>query len=280
MSQGIRFELPTLRCQRWREGVGSWRPGEEALEVRAYGVAPLESDREAAAFCRAHHYSGSYPAARFRAGLYRARRFQAPELVGIAVFFEPAQNAAIPRWLGVDRAEGIELGRFVLLDSVEGNGESWFLARALRLLQEEKPEVRRVLSYSDPAERRDRAGKLVKPGHFGVIYQGANARFLGRSKREREFLDAEGRSFSRRSLSKIRNGEVGAEAAERRLVARGAPRRRPHEPGPAYVKRALEEGGFTSEIHPGKIVYAFGLGRKERRALPPNPSAYPKKDAA
>lgn len=275
----LTFERPALRCQRWRDGVGSWRPAAEGLAVSRYGVDVVQSDSEARAFCRRHHYAGSYPAARFRVGLYRARPLRGAELVGIAVFSEPAQRAAVPRWLGVDRAAGVELGRFVLLDDVEGNGESWFLARALRLLRAAKPELRRVVSYSDPVERRDHAGRLVKPGHFGVIYQAANARFLGRSKREREILDAQGRVVSRRGLSKIRNGERGADAAERRLVERGAPPRRPFEEGAAYVARALVEGGFRSGIHPGKLVYAFGLGRRERRAIAPNPEAYPSRSA-
>lgn len=279
-SAAIRFHAPTLRCQRWRDGRGTWRPSREALEPRLYGVDVITSDREAREFCQQHHYSGSYPAARCRVGLYRPRRFFKPELVGLAVFSVPAQQAVVPRWLGVRRDEGIELGRFVLLDDVEGNGETWFLARALRLLKEFKPGVRRVVSYSDPMERRDRTGRLVKPGHFGTIYQGANARFLGRSKRGRELLDRDGRVFSRRSLSKIRNGERGAEAAERRLVERGAPPRRRFETGPAYVERALREGGFRSAIHPGKLVYAFGLGRRERRALRSNPESYPREASA
>ena len=246
--------------------------------MRSYGVAPIDGDLEARAFCMEHHYSGSYPAARFRAGLYRARPFMPAELVGVAVFSEPAQRRAIPHWLRCSPSEGIELGRFVLLDDVEGNGESWFLARATRLLVEAKPELRRVLSYSDPVPKADASGRLVSPGHVGLIYQASNARVLGRSSRKREFLDARGRSFSARALSKIRNGERGAEAAERRFVQRGAPPRMRHEEGRAYVARALSEGSFVSAIHPGKIVYALGLNKRERRLLPSNPEVYPKKE--
>ncbi|MBU1483213.1 MAG: hypothetical protein KKH12_16235 [Gammaproteobacteria bacterium] len=236
----------------------------------------IDTDRAARTFVEAHHYSASYPAARLRVGLYRVYPFTAPKLMGVAVFSEPCQRRTIPTWLGVDASRGVELGRFVLLDEVEGNGESWFLARALRLLREAKPQIERVVSYSDPMERCSSAGHLIKPGHVGIIYQASNARFLGRSGSRTELLDASGRVFSGRALSKIRSGERGASGAEARLVAAGAPKRRRHEEGVAYVKRALAEGGFVARRHPGKIVYAFGLDKAARRALPPNPNDYPK----
>ncbi len=272
----MKIHHPHLRCQRWREGAASERSSAEPVHVTSYGVEPISGDAEARAFIEIHHYSASYPAARFRVGLYRAAPFTAPQLVGVAVFSEPAQIRSIPSWLDVGRAEGVELGRFVLLDDVEGNGESWFLARAFKLLRAAKPEITRVLSYSDPVERCDDAGRLVKPGHYGTIYQASNARFMGRSSRKRELLDAKGRVFPMRALSKIRNEERGGGSAQRRLIEAGAPERRPHERARAYVERALSEGGFTSAIHPGKLVYAFGLDRAAKRALAANPDLYPK----
>ena len=60
------------------------------------------------------------------------------------MFSVPAQPQAIRAHLGVEPAHGVELGRFVLLDAVASNAETWFLARALRLLRGELAEVRGV----------------------------------------------------------------------------------------------------------------------------------------
>ena len=45
-------------------------------------------------------------------------------VVGVAVFSVPMHGGVIPKHTGVAAAEGVELGRFVLRDSVPGNGET------------------------------------------------------------------------------------------------------------------------------------------------------------
>lgn len=249
-------------CQRWRLRRHSYRPAGEPIDTSRYGVDLLPDDRTARAFVEQHHYSGSYPAARFRVGLYRSRRWVTPELVGVAVFSVPAQRAAIPRWTGT--AEGVELGRFVLLDDVPANGETWFLARAFRALP---GEVRTVLAYSDPVARTALDGTVTMPGHVGTIYRAHNARYLGRSRARTLWLDPSARVVSERALSKIRTDERGAAHAYRRLVAAGAPPRRPLESGADYVRRALEEGPFRRLRHPGNLVYAWALRRDAERGL-------------
>lgn len=258
------------RTQRWRGGRDRYRPAGEVIDPSRYGVEVLPDDRRARAFVEAHHYSSSYPAARLRVGLYRMR-----ELVGVAVFSVPAQPAAIPRWTGT--AAGVELGRFVLLDDVPGNGESWFLARCFRALRSELPEVRAVLSYSDPLPRPRLDGSLLTPGHIGVIYQAHNGRFVGRARAEWMWLDPEGRTVNRRGLSKLRNGERGEAHVYRRLLELGAPPRRGGEEGAAYVARALAEGPFRRIRHPGNLAYVWAIGgqRATEQRFPPA-LAYPR----
>lgn len=258
----------TDACQRWRRRRDSYRPAGEPIDPSAYGVEVLD-EAPAKVFVVEHHYAASYPAARFRAGLFRARRFSRPELVGVAVFSVPMQPAAVRRHAGLEPAAGVELGRFVLLDDVPANGETWFLARAFRLLRAEKPDVRAVLSYSDPLPRTAADGRLVKPGHLGTIYRAFNGRHVGRSSRRVLLLDRDGRAVSGRSLSKIRRGERGAEAAIRSLVAAGAPPRRPHEDGAAYVTRALADGSFRRMPHPGNLAYVWAFDAGARATLPP-----------
>ena len=129
--------------QRWRKRRTSYRPKGEPIDPGQFGVELIE-EKVAKAFIREHHYSHSYPAARLRAGLFRSGH----GLVGVAVFSQPMNSRTIGRF--ADVSDGVELGRFVLLDDVEANGETWFLARAFRLLRKEKPEAEICISYSDP----------------------------------------------------------------------------------------------------------------------------------
>lgn len=261
--------------QRWRDARESYRQRGEAFDPSRFGVELIDSDTEAREFVQRHHYSGSYPAARLRVGLYRQRSWVVPELVGVAVFSVGVQPKAVPSWVpGLTPAQGIDLGRFVLLDDVPFNGETWFLRRAFAVLARELADVRCVLSYSDPLPRRTDAGHLVTPGHVGVIYQAKGARYAGRTEPRSILLDKDGRTVSARSLSKIRLEERGHEAAARSLVQRGAPVRAPGESGSAWLERALRD--FLRVRHPGQHVYLFA---PDGRALPGAALAYPKKVA-
>ena len=258
--------------QRWREGKSSYRPPDEVIDPSRYGVEVVESS-EARPFVERHHYSGSYPAARLAVGLFRARRWVTPELVGVAVFSVPMQPRAIPRYTGAAAEAGVELGRLVLLDDVPGNGESWFVSRAFKALRGAHPEVTAVLSYSDPVPRLTAAGGIVMPGHVGTVYQALNATYHGRGSARWIWVDTLGRTVSGRSLSKIRLGENGASGAAERLVQLGAPRMRPGEKPDAWVARALAEGPFRRIHHRGNHAYTWELCRRGQR---PSSAPYPK----
>lgn len=207
------------KCQRQRDGRTSFRPAGEVINTAEYEVSLLDgpgSDKIAKAFVQQHHYSGSYPAARERAVLHRVRT---GELVGVAVFSHPSSEAVL-KPLPCERLEGVELGRFVLLDNVPGNGESWFFARSLELLKARG--YRALLSHSDPMPRRTLEGELVLPGHVGIIYQATNAVYAGRSGSELHVLKPDGTVFSPRAMTKIRRGERGSDKAIAELVACGA----------------------------------------------------------
>lgn len=250
-------------CQRWRQGREHYRPAGEPFEPTRYGVEPIDF-RLSRQFVTQHHYSGTMPAARLQLGLrHKASAFQTDTLAGVLVFSVPVpvQEQAVPAWLGLPPRLGIEIGRLVLLDAVPGNGESWFLGRCFRLLRQLLPEVQGVLSYCDPLERRDAQGHVVKRGHIGTVYKAFNGRYAGRSAARTLLLSADGRSVNERTLSKIRLGEQGAGYAIRQLQALGAPAPRPGEAGPAYVARAVSEGGFRKVRHPGNLAFTWRLPR-------------------
>jgi hypothetical protein len=185
------------------------------LRPREYEIEQLPDDRLSKHFVQQHHYLKTYPAARFRFGLFRLG-----QLVGVAVFSHPASDRVLTNIFGGDARDSVELGRFVLLDEVPYNGESWFLSRCLRVLR--RDGLRGVISFSDPVRREAADGRVICPGHVGTIYQAGNASYLGRGSPTPLFLLPDGTTFSKRAISKIRNGEQGKAYACATLVAFGA----------------------------------------------------------
>lgn len=200
------------------------------------------------------------PAARLSVGRFVKRPFSAEILAGVATFSVPMSQAVIPALLdGLDPRLGVELGRFVLLDEVEANGEIWTLGKAFRLLGEHLPAVRGVVSFCDPVARSDNDGNQVKPGHVGIIYRAVNATARGRSKARTLLLAPDGSVISERAVSKLRNGESGADYVERSLRAKGAAARGMLETGTAYLTRLRDEGFFRTLRHPGNLAFSWAL---------------------
>jgi hypothetical protein len=266
-------------CLRWKERRARYRPAGEVFDTSRAAVVAID-EATAKAFVTRHHYSASYPAARFRAGLLVKRPFGTEQLAGVIVFSVPMQQRVVPCYFpGLEPAAGVELGRLVLLDEIPSNAESWFTARAFRLMRDELAGVKGIVSYSDPMERRTAEGQVVKPGHIGVVYQALNACYRGRTRGETLTVARDGRVISRRALSKLKHDETGAAYAYAQLRAMGAPERRPLEDSPAYIERAVREGGFVRVRHPGNHAYTWWLG--DRRQAPHAAALpYPKREAA
>ncbi len=252
--------------QRWRDGRARYRPTGEMIRPAEYEVAPIP-EATAKAFVLQHHYSRTYPAARHRIGLFRRGL-----LAGVAVFSQPVQDCVLTRWFPTGSAlDSVELGRFVLMDHVPGNGESWFLARSFEVLRREA--LIGVLSFSDPVPRRTSDGILVMPGHVGTCYQAANTVYLGRGTPRTHRLLPDGSILSPRALQKIRAGEQGWRYAVEQLVRHGA-----------WIPTCLNRGtpdldelrpwlerwknAVTRPLrHPGNHRYAWGLTRLGARCL-------------
>jgi len=260
-------------CQRWRDRRTFFRRSGEVFDAKLASVQPID-EATAKAFVVRHHYAASYPAARFRAGLF-LRHLGVERLAGVAVFSVPMNQRTIPCYFdGLHANAGVELGRLVLLDDVAANAESWFCARAFRLVRAALG-VDGVVSYSDPVERCTATGQTIKPGHVGTVYQALNAKYRGRASAETLTMTATGRVVSRRTLSKIKNDESGAGYAYAQLRELGAPERLPFESGPDYVARALSSEGFRRVRHPGNFCYTWWLG-DARKAPAATSLPYPK----
>lgn len=237
-------------------------------------MVAIGDDHTARAFVEQHHYSGSYPAARFRFGLYRHGR-----LVGVAVFSHPCNDRVLTSiFPAVALRAAVELGRFVLLDEVPANGETWMLARTFELLR--ASGIAGVVSFSDPQPRTRVDGTVVFPGHVGTIYQAHNGVFLGRSTARTLRLLPDARVFSDRAIQKIRAAERGWRSALKTLTDLGADALTPDADTPSrYAWLADWLPVFTRTMrHRGNLRYAWGL----RRGLQPAgvPLPYPKQVAA
>lgn len=267
-------ELP---CQRWREGRASYRPRGETINASLYEVADV-SRASAERFVVEHHYSGTVSTMRRTHGLFRLGR-----LVGAAIYGQPLRNCVVTGVFPGDPQDSLELARFVLLDDVEANGETWFLARSFAILKKE--EFRGVVSFSDPMQREDRDGNIVMPGHVGTIYQATNALYLGQRRGDYVNLLHDGRIFPRRAKTKISDGEKGWDNAVAKLVGLGAT-------APICLRRGTPD---TYELapwiehwlpklsrkvkHPGNHKYAFGITKRSKKILmrSTKPKKYPKK---
>lgn len=261
------------RCQRWEDGRHTYRPAREVVDTSRLEVVELD-ELTAKAFVVRHHYSRRYPAARFRFGLY-----DRSELVGCAVFSRPFTAEVITNalpWLDhVD--EGVELGRFVLLDSVGANAETWFLARCFAAL---RGRVRGVVSFSDPNARHACDGRELFPGHIGTIYQASNATYAGRTNPATLWLLPDATVFSNMANGKIRRGLRGWQNDARTLVELGAD---PIAADASDIERVMWLERWRPALtrtmrHRGLHRYTFTLDRRAPAAYGPARS-YPKKAA-
>jgi len=168
------------------------------------------------------------------------------------------------KYTGMAGNSSVELGRLVLLDDVESNGESWFVSKCFSLLRNEKPDIEAVYAYSDPVPRLDHSGNVIMPGHVGEVYQALSASCRGRAAPRMQFITPDGKIFSERTLSKIVLNECGAEYAAKMLISTGVDEREPFEEPRAWINRLKSEKQITAKKHPGNWVYSFALTRRAK----------------
>lgn len=259
--------MTVAAVQRWRDRRESYRPAGEPIRTADYDVATFDDDNTPKAFVVAHHYSGTFPAARFRFGLYRHG-----QLVGVAVFSHPANNAVITNELPGKATDGAVLGRLVLLDDVPANGETWFLGRCFAELRH---ELVGVVSDSDPFPLTTAEGRVVMPGHVGTIYQAFNGVYRGLTRRRPIWVLPDGRGFNERALSKIQTRSKGWRYSAAQLERAGAAPLGERDDARAWL--ALWLPRVTRKFtHPGKHRYAWAFDRAARRHLV-SAGRYPKK---
>lgn len=252
--------------QRWRDGRHSWtRTRDGGFDPVRYQVTPI-SEPDARRFVERHHYSHSWPAAIHRHGMIDT---DSGELVGVAVLGAPTSTRVLTNVLPTlePYTESVELSRFVLLDQVPSNAESWLLGRMFRQLR--NAGVRGIVSFSDPVPRTTLAGDTVMPGHLGVIYQAANSVYTGRGTPRTITLLPDGTVLNDRSAQKVRSQHQGHAYVENRLAALGAKPITSADDPSQWLRTALTDIGARKVRHPGPHRYVFRLGSpRDQRQIP------------
>jgi hypothetical protein len=257
----LRLDGLFANSKRWRDRRPRWTPSRESIDPREYGVDLIDRGT-ARPYVEQHHYAHSYPAEEVACGLFRKTGVAPSVLVGVAVFAQTSQPNAITCHLGIEPDAGLELSRFVLDEQVLGNGESFFLRHAFAIVRDQTPHIRRILSYADPSIT-DLHGRR----HFGIIYQAHNAVFAGTSEPRIVTVAPDGHVINDRGLSKVRNNERGRDYVIRELLAAGAEPRRRGESPRDWIYRVIRQPPLRRIKQKGKLVYTFGLNKREKRGL-------------
>ena len=109
--------------------------------------------------------------------------FDSGELIGVLMFATPCSENVRASVFGESYKDSvIELHRLHILDCTPKNTESWFISRCLKLLKQDKPKIKAVISFSDSTE-----------GHTGIIYKATNAYFIGKTGNAIFYRDKAGR---------------------------------------------------------------------------------------
>jgi len=128
-----------------------------------YSIGPIAKDLAKELIIK-NHYSHKWTSCRYALGL-----FNDGVLVGVAVYGYPVGRQAaqsVNPMIGAKQV--LELTRLWVADSEGKNTESRFLSMTFAWLRANAPDIKALLSYSDPMY-----------GHRGIIYQATNWIYQG-----------------------------------------------------------------------------------------------------
>ena len=108
---------------------------------------------DVSAFISAHYLKKRPAIVLLALGMFKGR-----DCIGTVIYSAPPRESN-KRYGG----ETWELARLYLLDMVPSNAETWLIARSIRYIRQNHPEVDFLVSYADPSA-----------GHVGIIYKASN----------------------------------------------------------------------------------------------------------
>ena len=147
-------------------------PNLTAEDIKTFEVK-LVTRKEISDFIEKWHYSHNMNGLMhtYCFGLYRKG-----ELIGAAVFGQPATPGVAEAYSNNRERKIIELRRLVLIDDTPRNSESYFIGRMIRYLKKSTDEEL-ILSYADTTH-----------GHEGIVYKATNFTCIGKSPAVKKIL--------------------------------------------------------------------------------------------
>ena len=148
-------------------------------------VHPIRSHKARQWMYRNHYTKGCHNGPSPNYGLFKKGSY---EMVGAMAFCPPVSENVRAQVFGEQYADRvIELHRLHTLDACPKNASSFFVARAVRMLLQDRPQTRAIISFSDTTE-----------GHDGTTYKALNFHRCGQVKQGHTFKDESGRMRSAR----------------------------------------------------------------------------------
>ena len=124
-----------------------------------------------------YHYSHAWTMCRYALGIfYKTDELDIlgndEQLIGVAVYGFPVGRSAVTSIIdGLGNDQCLELTRLFIHDGYGSNIESYALGQTFRWMREHAPNIKMLLSYSDPFQ-----------GHLGGIYRATNWLFQDTNK--------------------------------------------------------------------------------------------------
>ena len=173
------------------------------MAIDSYRVDRIQYNT-AKPFIEKYHYSKSVNGIKvsYCFGLFRPSEFL-PELVGAAIFGEPAMTNQASSWNPSNPDKVLELRRLACIDDTPKNAESFFISKMLRWLKK-NTDAEVILSYADS-----------NYGHEGIIYKASNFELVGQTA-EGVVLMVDGKKYHDRTL---RNPKPYAKKIKERFAA-------------------------------------------------------------
>ncbi|HET6447365.1 MAG TPA: hypothetical protein VFI27_22615, partial [candidate division Zixibacteria bacterium] len=155
------------------------------FDFKEIEINQIDISNELKALFANYHYLGNIG----RFGSFRAGAVLSDKLVAAAAFGYPTRKESTSR-LGLNSGQLFELSRFCIHGSYQKrNFASWFLARSTKMVWDQFPKVKILLTFADTTN-----------GHTGTIYKAAGWKFDGEVRPSYWYVDGGGAWYHKKSI--------------------------------------------------------------------------------
>ena len=149
-----------------------------SMQLSNYKVSRIDCELAKNYIIKNHYSHGCHNAPSPCYGL-----FDNDKLIGVLMFATPCSENVRESIFGKEHKDWvIELHRLHILDVTPKNAESWFISRCLKLLRQDNPKIKAIISFADSTQ-----------GHEGIIYKATHFTYCGKTGKATFYLDENGR---------------------------------------------------------------------------------------